>query len=140
ATRQATLHRRRAHPTRPFADATCHAPARRTAHGDCFIARSLGGTACAAGTRRTYGTGQGRHSARAEIRSRRAPQGEAGIVVTDCAAADARRLRTMLDGLGMSQTKLIWVVGEDTNVGKSFISTALIQLMNARGIRTVGFK
>jgi hypothetical protein len=39
-----------------------------------------------------------------------------------------------------ARTKLIWVIGDDTSVGKTFISAGLIRLLNALGMRTVGFK
>lgn len=45
-----------------------------------------------------------------------------------------------MDVLEGQPTAMFWVVGDDTNVGKTFISTGLIRLMNSRGIRTAGFK
>lgn len=43
----------------------------------------------------------------------------------------------------MSQSKLpmiIWVVGDNTNVGKTTISAALIRVLNAMGVSAIGFK
>jgi len=38
------------------------------------------------------------------------------------------------------QPMIIWVVGDNTNVGKTTVSAALIRILNSLGKRTVGFK
>jgi hypothetical protein len=39
-----------------------------------------------------------------------------------------------------SNTKIIWVIGSGTGVGKTTIAAAFIRAMNRRGVPTVGFK
>lgn len=41
---------------------------------------------------------------------------------------------------GMEQPQTYWVIGTGTNVGKTTVATALISILNSRGIATIGFK
>lgn len=42
--------------------------------------------------------------------------------------------------MGLAQPVLVWVVGDNTNVGKTTVSVALIRALNRLGYPTVGFK
>lgn len=48
--------------------------------------------------------------------------------------------RLKVDLMKQASPTIIWVVGDNTNVGKTTISAALIRMLNAAGKTTVGFK